>query len=997
MKQRLKTWLVLLLPFAVAACVAGGYEWFNAAVVTVDGAGGLAAKVRPGQRDPVWLARFPLRVAGVAAPPAPDDRFRDLIRNLKKRGIIVVVVDDVNQDAVAVAGQRRVAEVAGAAGADLVVLLHAAQAPRVENIGGGPVLVWSDAAGSGRSGASLHVRAEFSPRGLERIRISPIFQGNDAPALRVAQAATRLMMLSSVAGPLGGHWENVDGVAVIDGASFRSDPDGLAILSAFYERFRRGARLPAAVIVAVGLGGWLLRRRPLAHYHIFRRGLPPALGAVALAAGLHFAWRDKALSDDAYISFRYAKNWLAGNGLVYNVGERVEGYTNFLWTVLVGALAWVTRQDIPLVALFANFACLAGALATTWAIGRRLNRPDDAAFYFPLATLWLGAQRIFCSFGAIGLETMFAAWLVLLAAYARLARPPRQGAALAGVFLILATLARPDHAIFYACFAAVLALGGLGKIWTARREARRAADGAAFWEAACFAAPFAGYLIFLAWEWRYYGSIVPNTYFAKSVDLAYWSQGLVYGLVSGLSTNLLFLLPLFAAWLLFLRDPRVAEFRRFAGLGVAVYAVYVIKLGGDFMLGRFFMTAMPLILLGVENAAHQLARATDRRPAWTAVAWVALLLSTLYGWELVRPGNITWGISDEGTFYRVRSFRPLDIEQEGAPGNRLDEGVLFRRVLTERGLRPVVAMSGFGIIGYYSEMPVLDLRGLIDTYVAHLPVGQRSRPGHEKWAPPAYRDYRQARFYRLPASGLPRDYARFSIEHATYSLFQMARYDGALMDRIAHTSPEFKFTRFPEYLDKNTARLVRDTPAAVADALRQFDHYYFSLNSDARRRQPFVDRFLQLLDFEDGAYPPGTEAEGVFENAFVRPAFDRDFRIEDYQGETLVATPAGPHGPGKLALPPFTVRGDVIGFLFAGGRDPDRLNARLYVDGEPVNLAVGNDTSRLAFITWDVAKYKGRTARLVLENTTADKRLFFDMFYEAEKKPGEASAVAPAP
>jgi hypothetical protein len=39
--------------------------------------------------------------------------------------------------------------------------------------------------------------------------------------------------------------------------------------------------------------------------------------------------------DDAYISFRYAANFLAGKGLVYNAGEHVEGYTNFLWVLII--------------------------------------------------------------------------------------------------------------------------------------------------------------------------------------------------------------------------------------------------------------------------------------------------------------------------------------------------------------------------------------------------------------------------------------------------------------------------------------------------------------------------------------------------------------------------------------------------------------------------------------------------------------------------------------
>ena len=52
---------------------------------------------------------------------------------------------------------------------------------------------------------------------------------------------------------------------------------------------------------------------------------------------LQWAWELKWIADDAFISFRYAENLLAGNGLVLNPGEYVEGYTNFLWLMLLAA------------------------------------------------------------------------------------------------------------------------------------------------------------------------------------------------------------------------------------------------------------------------------------------------------------------------------------------------------------------------------------------------------------------------------------------------------------------------------------------------------------------------------------------------------------------------------------------------------------------------------------------------------------------------------------
>src|SRR5262245_37848737 len=66
------------------------------------------------------------------------------------------------------------------------------------------------------------------------------------------------------------------------------------------------------------------------------RSARPAFWLASAGALVFAAWRALALrwtTDDAFISFRYAQNWLDGLGLVFNAGERVEGYTNFLWTV----------------------------------------------------------------------------------------------------------------------------------------------------------------------------------------------------------------------------------------------------------------------------------------------------------------------------------------------------------------------------------------------------------------------------------------------------------------------------------------------------------------------------------------------------------------------------------------------------------------------------------------------------------------------------------------
>src|SRR3954447_14615800 len=58
------------------------------------------------------------------------------------------------------------------------------------------------------------------------------------------------------------------------------------------------------------------------------------------------AWVFRFIQDDAFISFRYADNLARGNGLVWNAGEYVEGYTNFLWTMIIAGVLWLNLEPV---------------------------------------------------------------------------------------------------------------------------------------------------------------------------------------------------------------------------------------------------------------------------------------------------------------------------------------------------------------------------------------------------------------------------------------------------------------------------------------------------------------------------------------------------------------------------------------------------------------------------------------------------------------------------
>src|SRR5438552_14268375 len=75
------------------------------------------------------------------------------------------------------------------------------------------------------------------------------------------------------------------------------------------------------------------------------------------------------VTDDAYISFVYARNFARHGQLVFNLGERVEGYTNFLWTVLLGMLL---RLGIP--AAWSSRILGAGCALATVVVAVRFGR-----------------------------------------------------------------------------------------------------------------------------------------------------------------------------------------------------------------------------------------------------------------------------------------------------------------------------------------------------------------------------------------------------------------------------------------------------------------------------------------------------------------------------------------------------------------------------------------------------------------------------------------------
>ena len=341
----------------------------------------------------------------------------------------------------------------------------------------------------------------------------------------------------------------------------------------------------------------------------------PVLLVVALGAVV--AWRTSfvfegtrtfTLFDDAMVSMRYAHNLATGHGLVYNSGEHVEGYTNFLWTLWMAFLHLlpIPRAQLSAWVAASGLACVAVTVVLAGRIGARLvpTRPEVRVFTMWAVALWY--PLIFWS--VRGLEPGFLAALVagavLLALRIDDDGPTRATAIGLGALLVAGLLTRTDFMIL-----AVVLL-----IWLARKPG----------PARTTAAVVAGVLVFVlaahtAARLDYYGDALPNTYTLKLKGTGLGERVargvLAFGSVVLAELAIVIALAAVAVW--WLRDPRAVLLASLFG-AAAAYSVYV---GGDAWEynqydNRYLATVVPLLLVLAAAGVVSVARSLRHSARW---------------------------------------------------------------------------------------------------------------------------------------------------------------------------------------------------------------------------------------------------------------------------------------------------------------------------------------------------------------------------------------------
>jgi arabinofuranosyltransferase len=480
---------------------------------------------------------------------------------------------------------------------------------------------------------------------------------------------------------------------------------------------------------------------------------------VALPVSIVFwqGWAHRWVADDAYIDFRVISNLTSGRGPVYNPGERVEVFTDPLWVAILSIFHFLSFLPIQWWAVLLGL-CLTGlGVGLAARAGQQMGTITDGPGWVvvPLGMLVFVAVDAVWDFATSGLETGLilgwagCSWWLLVNHLERRGRPWLSAAVIGAGPLI-----RPDMALI-----SLALLAGLAAITTEERARWDAVRCVAAQLALAFALPMA-YEVFRA---AYFGMLVPNTALAKTAGSSWWSQGLTY--VKDMIGPYWLWFPLILAGLTLARRlghlastgrSRIAVVVAAPVVGGLLDALYVVKVGGDFMHGRMLLPGFFLMCMSFFvplRSARHVAVVT------AGSAWVFAATAFLHYPD---GSSIVNGIANERGWYIAHALNPhpvtpneyvrSDFGQVGVslnnlasvsndPGGMLvllepnqgdiSAGIAVPATMPEKVVAPVFNV---GISGQAAgpDVYIFDELSLSNPIGAHIADTGRTRPGHSQ-------------------------------------------------------------------------------------------------------------------------------------------------------------------------------------------------------------------------------------------------------------------------
>ena len=693
------------------------------------------------------------------------------------------------------------------------------------------------------------------------------------------------------------------------------------------------------------------------------------------------------ITDDAFISFRYVRNLLEGHGLVFNRGEYVEGYTNFLWVLELAAIWGLLGIRPEDAAQWLSVIYTAGTIAVMlwWVARMPVLRHRGLVAWMALGLVGSSATFAVWTSGG-GLETRQFTFFALVAVVGLgVYGTSRWGLFAVSLSLAAAALTRPEGLLLAACCVGWFVVH---RLVTDRRLAWR--------EVLALTGPCAVLVggHFLA-RHSYYGEWLPNTYYAKHVG-PWYESGFRYLWAAGIETGLYLLIPLtYVALRTRWREHRDGLYALVL-LCVGTHLAYLLQIGGDHFEYRPLDFYWPLLAVpaaeGILQVGARMAAITNRlsrnlRWVGARTSAVVLFVPVLFyasaiqdtllfkgaamfefggkhqpyvaldehnaPWLLAAPGMPTLvAISNDLRRQSIKHLVGLHFPEHGSYADlRMSRWKPYENA--ERGIVPsdaLMLVGGTGIRPYYvPDLTFIDRYGLVDSTIARSPV---SRPNHERIIahdrspPPGYLQRRGVNILLKPAvvdeaEALGQANYALNVGPGLWMPFDVADHQWA-NERFG--SQDLRAVHRFSQTDPAGNRLLVAGVRYVGDQ--------------------FLGRFEGGLD---GWRLNGKAVSNHESNPFLRringPVFG-------HVGPGFLTTyyPGKWERTGQAHSPTFTARSDQYLAFLVAGEPNDNVGMRLLVDGEEAAVWRGKNTVAFDLIVYPLKDVAGKQLQLEIFN-----------------------------
>ena len=380
-------------------------------------------------------------------------------------------------------------------------------------------------------------------------------------------------------------------------------------------------------------------------------------------------------TDDAFIAFRYAQNLFNGIGLVFNKGQYVQGYTSFIWIILLICLRYC-QISFQISAIIINAISYVLFSFIIFNFLEKLFPKKTKVFYLLSSGVILSAPNMLSWTVGGGLEGPLFTTLLTLSFYLLLFKERKY---ISAIFFAILTLTRPEGCLFF--------LLGLSFLFYYKNYSRKGL--------LIFFITYSIPIIFyISWTYFYYMDVLPNTFYAKaSISARGVIEGMHYLYRYLMSSPFIFFLLVLS----FLELKKRVKKIKFFWIIITVYTFYIIIVGGDFMFAfRFYLPIIPFLYFLIIDELEYLYKFIFNSEKFLTWIFAFLIIYNLFSIDYFSDYK-----------YQIKNYKMIH------------GGKVLANYFNENfPLNYTIASSGIGALGFYSNMKILDVLGLTNKVVA---------------------------------------------------------------------------------------------------------------------------------------------------------------------------------------------------------------------------------------------------------------------------------------